>query len=139
MSNMRLYLLCSHFNQDYAIPIGQIVEVVNRAKFTSLPKDRDDLLGLMNLRGDVVPIVNLSRTIQSDDIHKGQYVVICEIGDRKFGFPIEEARQVAELDARNFQSASGVVGAIDSNLVEYLSIQNDKTVLVLELERIIRQ
>lgn len=124
-----LYLLCRSANRSFAIPVKQVVEVVQNKQLTPPPCESRQLLGLMNLRGDVLPILNLSRVFGTRMQNERDFVVICEQDGSRFGFPIGHAEQIVELSHDRFQD-SGTNGIISHSYVE-----GDKTILIVNVER----
>jgi purine-binding chemotaxis protein CheW len=73
--------------EDYAVPIGQVKEVVEIQELTLVPGTQDFLLGIMNLRGKIVPVISLedlfglerqtprnpAHTIVAEDAEAGAY------------------------------------------------------------------
>ncbi len=134
-----LYLLCQNGNRQFALPIPNVMEIVQSHQWNSLPCIKKDILGMMNLRGEAVPIVNVGSTQPkewtSSDwvIASSRFVVVCRVSDRVFGIPVEQAEQVIELLPNTFQKASGLA---EGSIVRSISMQNQRPILVLEISQV---
>ena len=82
--------------EDYAIAITKIQEIIVMKPITRIPQVPDYIEGLINLRGSVIPVVNL-RTLfglpvrQLDDETR---TIIVNVGDRTIGYIVDEVTQV---------------------------------------------
>lgn len=142
-SESRNYLLCRNGNRNFGIPIERVVEVVQSQSWNRLPATRRDLHGLLNLRGEVIPLVNLTETLGempgSDDpkapVDRRSYIVVCRANGAHFGFMVEDAQQVIELDETKFQPIGGLSRGLATNLVTHFCLLDERNVMILALER----
>lgn len=133
-----LFLLCQSQKRLYALPIENIVEVVNKQRLNRLPTQRRDIHGMLNLRGDALPILNFDRTFEVDPVGEEalkRYCVVAQANESKFGFEIEEVKHVIELNRTEFHTVEQIDSLSDGDLVSHYSILDDETVLVIDLEK----
>lgn len=119
----QLYSTLSVAGQDYCIDIMRVRENRRWSPTTSLPHSPPFMMGTMNLRGEVIPIIDLAclfgfQPISPTDRH---VIVIVEDGSRIIGLAVEAVRRIlsAELDqireapgARKESSMSCISGLI---------------------------
>lgn len=98
----KLFLLFQNANQFFAVPIANVVEVIKSQILSPIPMERKGLKGLLNLRGDVIPVLSLPQ-LESDSHVFAQYIVIALVNEQRFGFQVEKVHQVVSLDAKEFQ------------------------------------
>ncbi len=127
-----LYLLCKSQDRNFAIPVRQVVEVVQEKQLTSSPTKKEQLLGLMNLRGEVLPILNLNHVFGEKSATERGFVIICEEQGHRFGFPIGHAEQIIELRTDRFQEITSVVENT-SKIISHSFIDADKTILIVNI------
>ncbi|OQW49166.1 MAG: hypothetical protein A4S09_03625 [Proteobacteria bacterium SG_bin7] len=132
----RVFLLCVNQGRQFGIPVTKVVEVVQFKKLNIMPAHRADLMGLMNLRGEVMPILDLKLTFGECTNLEKSFIVICNVDGVRFGFPIEQAQQIDELNVGNFQKNDRLSGS-GKSLVSHISISEKKTVLIVDVDRII--
>lgn len=134
-----LYLLCKNGAKYFAVSIANIVEIVCAQTLTPIPTPNKLLRGLLNLRGEVMPILDLGSTFdgrksKSDGAGKA-YIVIVRVGAHDFGFEIAEVHEVMPLKSESFQPLAAVDLASERGLVTHISLTDNKTILVLDLNR----
>lgn len=134
----QMYFLCGNRGQKFAVPIQYVVEILQKQPMTGLPAGRKDIVGLVNLRGAAVPVLNLEFLI--GERASARYIVICSIEGRRFAFEVEEAEQVMYLSEDNFQQISqSTKNEIDGwdKVLTHLTIVESKTIFVLNLNQLV--
>src|SRR4029434_3542366 len=89
-------------NQDYGIPIAAVSEIARpREHITRLPKAPAFIDGVMNLRGSIVPIVDLRRRFElaSKEPGSAQRMPVLAVGGGKTGFMVDGVSEVLKIPA----------------------------------------
>ena len=84
----------------YAVPITQVREILKVPMLTEVPRAPRNVLGVMNVRGDMLPVYDLKKRLQLVDVPP----TVTSINETHFGFP-RDARIVLVQDA---QGAAGI-------------------------------
>jgi purine-binding chemotaxis protein CheW len=99
-------------NEQYALRVEEVREVAELGEITPVPGANASVMGVRNLRGQVVPILSLARVLDVPDGPAPQRIVIAEDSDRKAGLAVDEVIGVEELPEPSEEVASPhVVGA----------------------------
>ncbi len=95
-----MILLCVQ-GREYALPLGCVVEVVRMAALAPVPDGPGHLLGLLDLRGRVVPVLDLGQRLGLAPADPGLSTPICvvEAGGRGFGLVADAVTDVRPLEA----------------------------------------
>lgn len=128
-----IYLLCRNRGRDFAIPVPNVVEIVKSRNLSLVPCDRGDLMGLMNLRGEVLPVLDMSRTFGTQDYPEKSFIVICEVKGTRFGFPIENAEHIEELSSEYFQPATNLQASDSVGLINQLYVKGNRTIFMVDV------
>jgi purine-binding chemotaxis protein CheW len=93
--------------QDFGIPIEAVVEVTTPpAKLTRLPKTPDFVEGVMNLRGEIVAVVDQRRRFQGEaSSGKRRRIIITTLGDMKIGFAVDFVAEVLRISQSSVSAA----------------------------------
>ena len=108
---MSVHVRLTVAGEAYAVPVGSVLEVVPLGEVTDVPGSRAELLGVLNLRGqilavaDLAPILGLDRTAESDrpmaaepgGRPAGLVMMVAESAGRQAGFVIDEVSGVGEV------------------------------------------
>ena len=130
-----LFLLFQNGKKYFAIAIEHIVEVIKSQSLSSPPHRRKNLSGLLNLRGEVLPILKLEEIVANKDA-RPTYVVVSQVDDMRFGFQVETVHQVVTLDPKQFQAVDGISNSDDS-IVTHFCQTEDKTISILKLKELV--
>jgi len=94
---------------EYAIPITKVREIVNIPSVTNLPQSPAYLRGITNLRGNVIPLVNLKKLINVPENGTGGTKVIVIVSGRLiFGIIVDGITGVLSLDESTIESPEGL-------------------------------
>jgi purine-binding chemotaxis protein CheW len=111
--------------EDYALPVEQVVEATEVGDLTPVPGAPREVLGVRNVSGQVLPVVELGLILGLATAGEGGRLLIAEDGDRRAGLVVESIVGVGELpDATHAAASAFVAGAalVDDELVGVLDL-----------------
>jgi chemotaxis signal transduction protein len=83
--------------EAYAMPVDHVREVADLGQLEPVPRARPELLGIRNLRGQILPVVDLARLLGVTRTMPPARLLVAETGGRRAGFAIDEVSGVGEL------------------------------------------
>jgi chemotaxis signal transduction protein len=118
-----------------AIPSARIVEIVPRVNLDHIPDAPAEVLGVMNLRGRVVPVMDVRAHVAGRDVESRayQHLVVVELGDRQVGLAVEDVQDVVEVSPSDIEKPGDLTGAKSPGVVRI----NEELVLVITPEDVI--
>lgn len=126
--------------EDYAIAITKIQEIIVMKPITRIPQVPGFIEGLINLRGSVIPVVNL-RTLfglTHRDLDDETRTIIVNVGDRTIGYIVDEVTQVMKIAADQIQPAPVSITAVSKQHIAGLAQIEDRLLVILEIERLLK-
>jgi purine-binding chemotaxis protein CheW len=91
--------------EQYALPVGVVLEVVELNDLTPVPGSPPEIIGVCNLRGEVVPVMDLATVPER--------IVVAELGERRAGLAVDAVVDVGELaDASEQVDSPFLTGAV---------------------------
>ena len=81
----------------YAVPVGHVVEIASLGDLAAVPGARPEILGVRNLRGQILPVIDLAQLLGLHAAAPPQQLLVAEWGSIQAGFAIDEVSQVGEL------------------------------------------
>jgi purine-binding chemotaxis protein CheW len=84
-------------SETYAIPVGHALEIAEMGEVTPVPRARPEVLGVKNLRGQILPVLDLAALLGTQTPRPPRYLLVAEAGGRHGGFAVDEVSQVGEL------------------------------------------
>jgi len=141
----RQYLTFQLSGQDYGIEIAQVREIRAWERATRLPHAPDYIEGVIHVRGNVLPILDLRRRfgLSADDRPRMPVVVVVQSDIRRdaanAGLAVDAVCDVCEIEAAAIQSPPQVVAGLDAELVRGLCSVGGRLLILLDVERLLGQ
>lgn len=127
----------------YAIPLARVREVVGCRTVVRVPNSGASIRGLMNLRGNVVPVIDFARRLGTGEVTLSDTTcaVLMEAafdgGDAPVAALVEQIRAVVDIDAADVAAPPGFGLPVDPRLVRGITPTADQLVYVLDLDEIL--
>jgi len=137
------WLSFSLADSSYAIDILRVIEIRVWEHITRIPDSEDYVLGLINLRGSIVPIVDLRKRMGLPSIEFNQTTVVLilsieSLGENKVvGMVVDAISDVLELPVQG-HTAPDFDLAIDRLFVKGIADYKDKMVVLLDVDSVLR-
>ena len=123
--------------REFAAPIGSLRDVLVYASTTRVPGVPSWVLGLTNVRGTVVGVVDLARFLGLDEQGtRSTRTLICGFGPRLVGFAVSDARRLINYVHRELSPTQGVSGRM-SHFVEALLPVDGTLIPLLDVKRLL--
>jgi purine-binding chemotaxis protein CheW len=125
--------------EEYGVDILKVQEIRGYDKVTPIPSAPDYLKGVMNLRGTIVPVVDLRVKFRLAEVRYDPFtvVVILRIASRVIGLVVDGVSDVIALTANEVKTAPSLGSIVDSSFIAGLATQDDRMVLLLDIEKLL--
>jgi len=131
----------------YGINVAKVREIIKMPELTELPGSEDFVEGIFDLRGVVVPVVNLAKWMgiqipSEDEAPIKQRVIIAEFNNLLIGFIVHDAKRIRRISWADIEPASFGVGQgkLDrSKITGITKLENGEIMLILDLESIVEE
>ena len=134
------YLTFMLAGEEYGVDILRVQEIKGWDKVTRIPHTPEYVLGVINLRGAIVPIFDLRRRFGLETIAFGPTTVIIVVraaGERTVGMVVDAVSEVYSVDAGATQPPPDVCGGVDTVFVKALAAVEKKMLILLDIDRLI--
>jgi purine-binding chemotaxis protein CheW len=137
------YLTFMLAGEEYGVDILRVQEIKGWDKVTRIPHTPEFVLGVINLRGSVVPILDLRRRFGLPSIDFGPTTVVIVVrvaGDKKertVGMVVDAVSEVYNVAHADTKPPPGVCGTVDMIFVKALATLQDKMLILLDIDRLI--
>jgi purine-binding chemotaxis protein CheW len=125
-------------NEDYAIAITKIQEIILMKPITRIPQVPEFIEGLINLRGSVIPIINLRKRfgLAIREVDDETRTIVVNIHDKTVGCIVDAVTQVMRINRDQIQPPPLSVLAISHQYIEGLARLDDRLMIILDIERL---
>ena len=126
--------------KDYAIDIMHVKEIAKAGRFTYVPNTLPFVLGVYNLRGDIIPILDLRLFFNIDvperDENQLENLLILSIGDQTFGVVVDKIDKVVGVRKNSIQPPHPLFGDINIKYIYGVVEANHRLYVLLDITRI---
>lgn len=126
--------------KDYAIDIMHVKEIAKAGRFTYVPNTLPFVLGVYNLRGDIIPILDLrlffNINVPVRDENKLENLLILNIGDQTFGVVVDKIDKVVGVRRASIQPPHPLFGDINIKYIYGVVEANSRLYVLLDITRI---
>ena len=126
----------------FAIDISQIREVLEFTQITKVPQTPDMMKGVINLRGSVVPVIDMRLKFGMGEIEKTveTCIVIIEIlldGDTTLiGALVDSVKEVMDLDSNHIEPPPKIGTQLDTDYIRGMGKHDDQFIIILNIDKI---
>lgn len=125
--------------QDYCIDIVHVLEICGWASTTSLPHAPDFVVGMMNLRGTVLPVVDLSLRLGFARTDPGErhVIIVVRIEQKTVGLLVEAVSDIMTIDETRMQPTPEVSSARTQAFIRGIHSVGDKLVRAIDMDEVL--
>jgi len=125
-------------NEQYGVDISRIKEIIAPINITHIPKTPDFVKGVINLRGSVIPVVDvrLKFGMQEREMDMETAIIIYEVNKVSIGFIVDNVEDVLSIDAKNISESPRFGRSIDTSFIENVAEVDNDVIMLLNLEKI---
>lgn len=139
--NSELLQLVSFFigNEEFAIYILCVQEINRMISITKVPNSPSYVEGVINLRGRVIPVINLRSKlgIPTKEHDKNTRIIVVEINKTTVGFIVDGVNEVLRIPKSITEPPPAIVAGINSEFIEAVGKLDDRLLILLDLEKIL--
>ncbi|HHW02154.1 MAG TPA: chemotaxis protein CheW [Thermoanaerobacterales bacterium] len=123
----------------YGLDIFNVREIVKDAPVTKIPRAPDFVEGIVNLRGKLIPVVDLKKRFGFEKREKTQdtRIIIADISGQETGLVVDSVKEVATIDEGSIEPAPAVT-TINAAFVEGLAKKDEKLIIIIKLDLLLQ-
>lgn len=126
---------------EYGIPIQQVYEITRPLSTTKLPGMPAFVNGVMNLRRDVIPVVDIKErfrfgnTITQDTTR----IIVVHINGKKCGILVDDVLEIIPIETEDVSEAPTIAGGVSANFILGICKMNERLIIALDMDKILNQ
>ncbi len=125
-------------NEEYGIEILKVQEILKMPQITVLPKAAGFILGVMDLRGKILPIIDLSKRFGIEAIGNSESAraIVVKIKGRELALAIDSVSHVVKVDTNDIEPPPPIVKGISGKYIIGIAKVDDDFVVILDINQI---
>ncbi len=132
-----LFLTFHLHNEDYGMAISYVTEIIGIQKITELPDMPEEIKGVINLRGRVIPVMDMRLRfgLPSRDYDERTCVIVVEVNDCIMGLVVDRVKEVVEIAAGQIEPPPSHGG--EGSYIQGLGKIEDEVKILLDIESLV--
>jgi len=141
MAEYKQYVNLLLNNEKYGIDIMDIEEILRMIDITKVPKAPSFVEGIINIRGKVIPIVDLRRKLglPSPDYTNSTRIIVVNLRGKQVGFIVDHVEEVLRVDGSLVDKAPASSTGVDSSYIRGVARLQTGMVIILNVHQIFAQ
>jgi len=126
-------------DKDYAVEISKIIEIIYYKTALPMPQSPDFIEGVVDLRGTVIPVMDLKKrlALSSNAAGTPNHILIVRFGEKMVGIIVDEVKSVFQIDEGLIQSPQKLIKGGGSKHLRGVCKVQDKLFFILSLDRLL--
>lgn len=124
--------------QEFGIGITDVDEIIPPEEITNLPGTEDFIEGMINLRGEIIIIVDLRKRLGFEVSPLSETrIMVVDLERAKVGFIVDDASEVIKIDPEKITAPSGGVAGIKDEYLDGIARLEERLVILLDLDKLL--
>jgi len=126
-------------DEEYALDILEIKEIVRLQTITPVPRTPDYLKGIITLRGVIVPVFDLRRRLGLKEAGHGPHtrIVVVYRGDEFAGMIVDSITQVMRVSVDTIEPPPTTIGTVEAEFIKGVTRHQERLIILLNLARVL--
>ncbi len=123
----------------YGVPILQVQEIVKMTEITELPNTPDFVQGIVNLRGKIIPIIDMRKRfgLPEETIDENWKILILKEEDVLFGVMVDQISEVEKVPATLIEKPPKIVAGVNGKFINGIAKTQNRLLILLDIAKIL--
>jgi len=137
------YLTFALASEEYGLEILKVREIIGYIEVTAVPQTPHYVKGVINLRGQVIPVIDLRSKfgMETTDVTEETCIIVVEIAHktRKFntGIIVDRVQEVLDIAGQNIEEAPQLGSSVDTDFILGMGKVGDSVKILLDIDRVL--
>lgn len=125
--------------EEFGVDILKVQEIIRTMEITRVPRAPEFVEGVINLRGKVIPIIDLRRRfgLPTRDHDQNTRIIVIEISSMVVGFVVDSVSEVLRIPEGTVEPPPPVVSGLESEYISGVGKLEDRLLILLDLDRLL--
>lgn len=127
-------------DEEFGVDILKVQEINRMMDITKIPNAPQFIEGVINLRGKIIPIVDLRKKLGFDNIkgvsEKTTRIIVVELDGLVLGFIVDSVSEVLRVPENTIEPPPSIVGGVESDYIEGVGKLENRLLILLELKKL---
>jgi purine-binding chemotaxis protein CheW len=130
----------------YCVPVDLVLQIVRLENLLPIPKPPPYVEGVINLRGEIIPVINLRQRLEIVPGEKGagkdldprkRRVIVARLGSRTYGLGVDDVREIVDINEADITLDATTLFGVRADFVLGIARREESLYIVLDLPRVL--
>jgi len=139
MSSVNQYVVFKLNNESYGLLIEYVQTIEKLIEITRVPSAPYYISGVINLRGDVIPVVDLRKRFQLENVSicDENRIIVLSFDEMSVGILVDSCSEVVTLDTSQIDKAYDLVSSFEDDYIQGIGKFNERMIIVVDIPKLI--
>lgn len=135
------HIVTFSLGESYGVPISQVYEIIRAGSITLVPNSPSYIEGVINIRGRVMPVLNLRKKLHLPDmkITKASRIIVTEVNSKVVGLLVDSIAHVSKIPADRVERTPEEVLEENTDYITGVGKLDDQLIILLDTERLLKR
>jgi purine-binding chemotaxis protein CheW len=126
-------------NELYGVPVLKVQEIIGMTKITAMPNTLPFMKGVIDLRGAVVPVIDMRVKFAMEEVEYTNFtvIIIVEVKDRLVGMIVDSVSDVLSIPVKSIQDTPSFSAKINTEFMQGIGQKEDTLIIILDVDKIL--
>ena len=126
-------------NEEFGLDILKVKEIIKPVAITKMPNSPYYVEGVINLRGEVIPVINLRKRLNlaENEQNSKTRIIVIETNKKTTGFIVDEVNEVLRIPENIMEATPDLVSGVDSEYIIGVGKLDDRLLIHMDIEKIL--
>jgi purine-binding chemotaxis protein CheW len=137
------YLTFALAHEEYGLEILKVREIIGYMEITAVPQAPHYVKGVINLRGQVIPVVDLRTKfgMETADVTDQTCIIVVEIAQQgrkcSTGIVVDRVQEVLDIEGQNIEESPQFGGSVDTDFIMGMAKVSDSVKILLDIDKVL--
>ena len=128
-------------DEEYAIPIIQVHEIIKPTDITRIPGMPDFIEGVINLRGKIIPIIDIRKRfrLEQKKADEDTRIIVVDVGEQTVGLIVDSVIEVLRLSVDAIDPVPTTIARISSEYLRGIGKLKERLLIILDVEKMLTE
>lgn len=139
MENEEQVVVCQLAEETYGINIANVREIITMQKITRVPRTPDFIEGIINLRGRILPVIDLRKRfgLAVSEYTRATRIIEVETSGKSVGIIVDGVSEVLRISRDWVEPPSPFIVSVDSEYIRGVAKVDDRLIILLDLDKVL--
>ncbi|MCP4399671.1 MAG: purine-binding chemotaxis protein CheW [bacterium] len=126
-------------DEEYGLEILKVREIIGIMDITAVPKTPNFVKGVINLRGKVIPVIDLRLKFGMEEAEQTEEtcIIVISVNDLEIGIIVDRVSEVQDISGQDIEDSPEFGAQVDTTFILGMGKTNDRVTILLDISRVI--